>query len=67
VLLIALVFCVVVFGGVRVTHRFSFLCYVFLFCFVFALCIEKHILPTFLNCSILMKYQMVDYLRGFFG
>jgi hypothetical protein len=55
VLLIALVFCVVVFGGVRVTHRFSFLCYVFLFCFVFALCIEKHILPTFLNCSILMK------------
>ena len=30
VLLIALVFCVVVFGGVRVAHRFSILCCVFL-------------------------------------
>jgi hypothetical protein len=32
VLLIALVFCVVGFGGIRVAHRFSCLCYVFLFC-----------------------------------
>ena len=31
-LLIVLVFCVVVFGGIRVAHRFSFLCCVFLFC-----------------------------------
>jgi hypothetical protein len=29
VLLISLVFCVVVFGGFRVTHLFSFLCCVF--------------------------------------
>ena len=38
-----------VFSGVRVAHRFSFLCCVFVL-FVFVLCLVYPLLPVFLDC-----------------
>jgi hypothetical protein len=61
VFLICLVFCVVVFGEVRVPHLFSFGCCIFLRPVSFV----NLMLPVFLDCSMLIYPSLFSnvYLR----